>query len=199
MYCLKETIANLAKDGIKYAAKFAKDQYPKILSHKEKFENKVSEAAEEATPAVEKAHDSFSKFVMNKYSEALTLSKKAEEEKKKNKMKTIRNTIIATTIGFGAGAATGYLLVKKSQIKESDYVFSDEEISEDVTDPKMTAIPGGKAPVEPEVEPEPQPQPQAQPEPLPPLEQIAQQEQKTYQAFNDTYQISTDGTTLIKR
>ena len=117
MYCLKETLVNLAKDGIKYAAKFAKDQYPKILSHKEKFENKVSEAAEEAAPAVEKAQNTFSKFVMDKYSEAINLTKKAEEEKKKNRMRAIRNGIIATTIGFGAGAATGYLLVKKSQIK----------------------------------------------------------------------------------
>lgn len=186
MYYIKETLVNLAKDGIKYAAKFAKDQYPKILSHKEKFENKVSDAAEEAAPAVEKVQNNFSKFVMDKYSEAVSLTKKAEEEKKKNRMRAIRHGIIATTIGFGAGAATGYLLVKKSQIKESDYVFSDEEISEDVTDPKMTAIPGGKV-----VEEEPQPES--------PFEKIAQQEQKTYQAFNDTYQISTDGTTLIKR
>ena len=145
----------------------------------------------ESAPAVEKAHNSVSKFVIDKYSEAVSMTKKAEEERKKNRMKAIRHGIIATTIGFGAGAATGYLLVKKSQIKESDYVFTDEEISEDITDPKMTAIPGGKAPVEPEVKPEPQPES--------PFEKIAQNEQKTYQAFNDTYQISTDGTTLIKR
>ena len=187
----KETLVNLVTDGIKYAAKTAKEQYPKILSHKDKFNKKVEEAVDEATPVVEKTRNSVSKFVLDKYSEALSMTKKAEEERKKNKMKAIRHGIIATTIGFGAGAATGYLLVKKSQIKESDYVFTDEEISEDVTDPKMTAVPGGKAPVA--------PAPMPEPGPLPNVDPIKDFEQKTYQAFNDTYQISADGTTLIKR
>ena len=181
----KDTVVNLVSDGIKYAIKTAKDQYPKIIAHKDRFHKTVDEAVDEATPVVEKAHNSVSKFVLDKYSEAVSMTKKAEQERKKNKMKGIRNAIIATTVGFGAGAATGYLLVKKSQIKESDYVFTDEEISEEVTDPKMTAIPGGKAPEE------------FVPEPA--IDPIAEQQQKTYQAFNDTYQISTDGTTLIKK
>ena len=72
-----------------------------------------------------------------------------------------------------------YLLVKKSQIKESDYVFSDDEVVEPVHEAPVPA---------PEPEPEPTPEP---PKPEP--------EKKTYKEFNDTYQISTDGTTLIKK
>lgn len=189
MNCLKTTLVNLVSDGIKYAVKTAKDQYPKIISHKDKFMNKISDATEEAAPVVEKAHNGVSKFVLDKYSEAVNMTKKAEEERKKNRMKTIRNTIIATTIGFGAGAATGYLLVKKSQIKESDYIFTDDEISEEVTDPKMTAIPGGKTP---EVN-------TAQETDETFANPVAEQKKKTYQSFNETYQISSDGTTLIKR
>ena len=112
---------------------------------------------------------------MDKYAEAVSLSKKAEEEKKANRAKAIRNTIIATTLGFTAGAATGYVLVKKSQIKESDYVFTDDTVAESL--PNQAA------------QEETFQQPQA------PVDN----KQKTYQDFNDTYQISMDGTTLIRK
>ena len=147
MATLRNALVNLATDGIKYALKTAKDQYPKIVSHKDKLAKKIEDINEEAAPVVENTKNSISKLVMDKYSEALDMTKKAEEEKKKNRSKLIRNTILASTLGFTAGAATGYLLIKKSQIKESDYVFTDDEMFEEATNTKMTAIPGGK-PVE---------------------------------------------------
>ena len=55
MVCLKDTLVSLVSDGIKYAAKAAKNQYPKILAHGEKFQKKVDDAIEESAPAVEKA------------------------------------------------------------------------------------------------------------------------------------------------
>lgn len=193
MATLRNTLVNLATDGIKYALKTAKDQYPKIVSHKDKLAKKIEDLNEDAIPVVENTKNSISKLVMDKYSEALDMTKKAEEEKKKNRSKLIRNTILASTLGFTAGAATGYLLIKKSQIKESDYVFTDDEMFEESSSAKMTAIPGGKA-VE-EQASTPTPEAFAQPA----AQAVNAPVQKTYQSFNDTYQISTDGTTLIKK
>lgn len=90
-------------------------------------------------------------------------------------MNAIRNTIIATTLGFGAGAATGYVLVKKSQIKESDYVFKDDEVVESTPFEKPTKL----------------------------ATDVKQSEGsakvKMYSEFNDKYTISEDGINLIKK
>ena len=121
---LKESVYKFALDSFKNAIGIAKDQYPKIKSSAEKTEEKIKK---EGLPVLSKTSENVSKFVFDKYSEAMELSKKTEKERKAAKMRAIRNTIIGTTLGFTAGAATGYVLVKKSQIKQSDYVFSDEE------------------------------------------------------------------------
>ena len=133
--------------------------------------------AEEAAPIAEQKKKDVSKFVLDKYSEAVNLTKKAEEKRKKDRMKTIRNTIIATTLGFSAGAATGYVLVKKSQIKDSDYVFTDDTVAE--------SLPVNNTPT---------------------VEstgftetQTKNSQKKDFKDFDDTYQISIDGTTLIKK
>ena len=133
--------------------------------------------AEEAAPIAEQKKKDVSKFVLDKYSEAVNLTKKAEEKRKKDRMKTIRNTIIATTLGFSAGAATGYVLVKKSQIKDSDYVFTDDTVAE--------SLPANNTPT---------------------VEstgftetQTKNPQKKDFKDFDDTYQISIDGTTLIKK
>lgn len=168
----KETISNLASEGLKYASDFAKNQCPKIKSHNEKVVGKFHDLKEETSPKL-------SKFILDKYSEAAQLTKRAEEEQKKNRARAIRHGIIATTVGFAAGAATGYLLVKKSQIKDSDYVFSDEEVVETVLPEDNTEATFQEMPEQETVEQGPQ--------------------KKTYKDFNEVYQMSTDGTTLIKK
>lgn len=168
----KETISNLAAEGLKYASDFAKNQCPKIKSHNDKIVGKFNDLKAEASPKV-------SKFILDKYSEAAQLSKRAEEQEKKSRQKAIYTGIIATTVGFAAGAATGYLLVKKSQIKDSDYVFSDDEVVENTYE---------------------DPNPDSAFQETQSQEPVAQSPQKkTYKEFNETYQISTDGTTLIKK
>ena len=178
MLCLKNLIGSLAKDGLAYVADSVRTSIPKIKTTKDILSSRLKDLAEDTAPAVEKAHDNVSKMVIDKYSEAVNLTKKAEEQQKKNRARAIRHGIIATSIGFAAGAATGYVLVKKSQIKESDYVFTDDTVSE--------SLPAEK-PEEPKPEPEKV------------VATPSDEKQKTYKEFNDTYQISTDGTTLIKK
>ena len=150
---------------------------PRVKSTKECLSEKLIDLAEEAAPIAEQKKKDVSKFVLDKYSEAVNLTKKAEEKRKKDRMKAIRNTIIATTLGFSAGAATGYVLVKKSQIKDSDYVFTDDTVAE--------SLPANNTPT---------------------VEstgftetQTKNPQKKDFKDFDDTYQISIDGTTLIKK
>ena len=134
---LTKAFRYVTREGFQYAVDQFKRYYPWLQKKKEEANIVVEKVKGEAVPAVSKATDDMSKFVMKKYKEAQKLSKKAEKKRKKQKMNSIRNTIIATTLGFSAGAATGYVLVKKSQIKESDYVFKDDGVIENTNFPEV--------------------------------------------------------------
>ena len=172
---IKKAIRYVTREGLQYTLDQLKSYYPWLKSKSDDAEKNISKIKKEAVPALSKKTDDISKYVLKKYEEAKKLSKKAEKNRKRAKMNSIRNTIIATTLGFGAGAATGYVLVKKSQIKESDYVFKDDEVVENTPFEKKEQ---------------------------PPTETKASEgsgKVKMYSEFNDKYSISEDGINLIKK
>lgn len=115
---------------------------------------------------------------MSKYNKAIEQKNLKEEEIKRLKMSSLRNTVIGTTLGFTAGAAASYFLIKKSQIKESDYVFNDQASTIEKINYEEPEV-QQNAPVQ---------------EPV-----LAPAQQKNFRELNENYQISDDGTTLIKK
>lgn len=165
----------VTREGLQYAVDQLKLYYPWLQTKKDNAEKAISNVKKEAGPVISKKSDDLSKYILKKYEDAKKLNKKAEKNRKRAKMNSVRNAIIATTLGFGAGAATGYVLVKKSQIKESDYVFKDDEVVENTPFEKKENQSTEAKPSE------------------------GSAKVKMYSEFNDKYTISEDGINLIKK
>lgn len=177
----------LAREGFNYAVEQIKNYHPWLNSKKEEASCTFGKIKKEADSSIEKASDGLSKYILKKYDEAKKLNKKAEKERKRAQMNSIRNTIIATTLGFGAGAATGYVLVKKSQIKESDYVFKDEDVVKNAPFKEIK----NSALKENETEPENEIEINSAPK-------LDFGKIKMSTKFDDKYSVSEDGINLIK-
>ena len=164
---LKNVLTVSAKAGIGYAAKEAGKRYP-ILTKIGLVQEPQPKRKDPLTIA-----KNLPGFFAGKYSEAKVSKKEAEKQRKKDQMKSYRNTIIAGVAGLTCGAAATYVYCKNNQIKQSDYVFDDNAPAQSQ-----------------EIETNNQNQ-LASPEPT--------FQRKDFKDFGNNYQISTDGTTLIRR
>lgn len=84
-------------------------------------------------------------------------------------MKTLRNVLLAAGAGIAAGSAVGYFCAKKNNITETDYVFDDCEECSEVNATTCEKV------------------------------DYSQTQSKEYSEYIDGYQMSNDGTTIIKK
>lgn len=148
------------------------------------FCNKCKSTLEDAGQTVNNTTDTLSKFFVDRYNEAFDLKNKREKKKKRKKMSGFKNTLLGASLGFTAGAAASYFLIKKYQIKDSDYVFNDQNAAVENINYQ---------------EPQMAPAPVQGQDPFAMNQVPVAATPKNYRELNNNYQISDDGSTLIKK